>query len=147
MPPATPVENGLYCLTLGNGQSWHLRPVGDEAIDVVSRLAAVMTLSRCSQGREILVRVQEGARQLPVITWESAPGICILPPGENDAMKIIQMTTCATSLAFHPAAVWRASDPWRSGRKGRVRYHPCRPGDRGKVHGLQSDPPPVACIE
>ncbi len=101
MPPATPVDTGLYCLTLGNGQSWHLRPVGDEAIDVVSRLAAVMTLSRCSQGREILVRVQEGARQLPVITWESAPGICILPPGENDAMKIIQMTTCATSLAFH----------------------------------------------
>ena len=101
MPPATPVDTGFYCLTLGNGQRWRLRPVGDEATDVVSRLAAVMTLSRCSQGQEILVRVQEGARQLPVIPLDSAPGICILPPGENDAMKIIQMTTCATSLAFH----------------------------------------------
>ena len=62
MPPAIPVDTGLYCLTLGNGQNWRLRPFGDEATDVVSRLATVMTLSRCSQGREILVRVQEGAR-------------------------------------------------------------------------------------
>ena len=101
MPPATPVDTGLYCLTLGNGQGWRLRPIGEEATDVIHRLAAVMTLSRCIQGKEILVRVQEGGRQLPLLPRDSAPGICILPPGENDAMKIIQMTMCASSLAFH----------------------------------------------
>jgi signal peptidase I len=101
MPPATPVDTGLYCLTVGNGLKWRLHPVGDEAMDVVRRLASVMTLSRCSQGQEILVRVQEGARQLPILPGDSAPGICILPPGENDAMKTIQMTSCATTLAFN----------------------------------------------
>lgn len=101
MPPATPIDTGLYCLTLGNGQTWRLRPVGDEATDVVKRLATVMTLPRCSQGQEILVRVQEGTRPLPGLFGDPAPRICILPPAENDAMKIIQMTRCATTLAHY----------------------------------------------
>jgi SynChlorMet cassette protein ScmC len=101
MPPATPIDTDLYCLTVGNGLKWRLRPVGDEATDVVLRLATVMTLSRCSQGHEILVRVQEGVRQLPVLPWDPAPGICILSPDENDATKILQMIGCATTLAVH----------------------------------------------
>ncbi len=100
MPPASPVDTGLYCLTLGNGQSWRLRPIGKEAIDVVRRLAGVMTLSRCSQGQEVLVRVQEGARHVPPLTCDSAPVVCILPPGDSNAMNVIQMINCATTLAF-----------------------------------------------
>lgn len=101
MPPSTPEDTGLYCLILGNGHSWRLRPVGEEATGVVRRLAGVMALSRCSQGQEVLVRVQEGARHVPTLARNPAPVICILPRGDNDTMNVIQMINCATTLAFH----------------------------------------------
>lgn len=100
MPTSTPGDTGLYCLALSNGHSWRLRPVGEEATGVVRRLAGVMTLSRCSQGQEVLVRVQEGARHVPALARNSAPVVCILPLGDNGAMNVIQMINCATTLAF-----------------------------------------------
>ena len=101
MPPAPPADTTSYCLTLGNGQTWRLRPVGSEAAGAVERLAVVMTLVPCSKGEEILVHVQEGARLLPALFKDPAPRVCILPQGENEAMGIIQMTRCAATIAHY----------------------------------------------
>lgn len=101
MPLDTKKDPYQYSLTFGNGMRLCLFPIGNEAVDVIARLAAVMTLSQCSNGFKMFVHVHEYYEKNFVFSNNFPPGICILPSGINNEIKVIQMVNCAITLAFH----------------------------------------------
>jgi SynChlorMet cassette protein ScmC len=99
--PDTPSRPDTFVqLTLADGQQWLLCPTDPESEDVIRRLSKVMNLATGNTGREIFVSVREGVRIPLHLPDDRSPVICLLPPGENDAMQVIQMTDLARTLAL-----------------------------------------------
>ena len=100
MPPTPSRPDTFIQLTLADEQQWLLCPTDPEAAEVIQRLRTVMNLATGNTGREIFVSVREGARMSLHLPDDKSPVICLLPPGENDAMKVIQMTDLAKTIAL-----------------------------------------------
>jgi SynChlorMet cassette protein ScmC len=99
--PEIPSKPDVFIqISLAGGQQWLLCPTDPEAEDVVRRLSRVMNLATGKTGHEIFVSVQEGARWQPRLPDDRSPVICVLPPGENDAMQVIQMMDLAKTIAL-----------------------------------------------
>ncbi|MGB9176439.1 MAG: SynChlorMet cassette protein ScmC [Methanoregula sp.] len=100
MPLIPSRPDAFVQLTLADGQQWLLCPTDPEAADVIQRLSKVMNLATGKTGREIFVSVREGVRLPFHVPDDRSPVICLLPVGENDAMKVIQMLDLAKTIAL-----------------------------------------------
>lgn len=100
MPETPSRPDNFVQLTLADGQQWLLCPTDPEAAEVIQRLSKVMNLATGNTGREIFISVREGVRLPLHLPDDQSPVICLLPPGENDAMKVILMTDIARTIAL-----------------------------------------------
>jgi SynChlorMet cassette protein ScmC len=100
MPDIPSPNDAFVQLTLADGQQWLLCPTDPEAADVIQRLSRVMNLATGKTGREIFVSVQEGVRRPLPQPDDQSPVVCLLPPGENDAMQVIQIMDLAKTIAL-----------------------------------------------
>jgi SynChlorMet cassette protein ScmC len=100
MPDMHSRPDSFVQLTLADGQQWLLCPTDPEAAEVIGQLRTVMNLTTGTTGRELFVSVREGERMPLHLPDDQSPVICLLPPGENDAMKVIQMMDLAKTIAL-----------------------------------------------
>jgi SynChlorMet cassette protein ScmC len=100
MPEDHSRPDAFVQLTLADGQQWLLCPTDPEAAEAIQRLRTVMNLKNGDTGRELFVSVRDGIRMPLCLPDDRSPVICQIPPGENDAMKVIQMTDIARTIAL-----------------------------------------------
>ena len=100
MPEVHSRPDAFVQLTLADGQQWLLCPTNPEAGEAIQRLRTVMNLKNGDTGRELFVSVRDGVRVPLCLPDDRSPVICQIPPGENDAMKVIQMTDIARTIAL-----------------------------------------------
>ena len=86
-------------IRFANGQQWRFRPTDAGSAEVIRRMADVMRLSPASSGTDIFVTVRQGINEVRARVPGQNPLICILPPGTNDAMQLIQMMDLTTMIA------------------------------------------------
>lgn len=80
-------------------QEWRFRPTDAGSVEAIRRLADVMSLSFVSSGTELFVSVLPGNDEERGWVPGQNPLVCIIPPGKNEAFKILQMMKLARMVA------------------------------------------------
>ncbi len=78
-------------IKLVNGQQWRFHPTDAGSAEAIRHMAEVMQLSPVASGEELFVTIRQGRHVKRCRIPGQKPLICILPPGTNDAMQIVQM--------------------------------------------------------
>jgi SynChlorMet cassette protein ScmC len=100
MPDPSQPSQQFTGITLANGRQWLLCPTDPEAVDIISRLAEVMQLSPGQSGRKCFVTVQARDDKPYSLTLSPLHPVCILPPGNDDAMRAMQMMMLGKTMVL-----------------------------------------------
>jgi len=87
-------------IALADGRHRLLCPTDTEAAAVISQLAQVMQLSYRQAGEKIFVTVRHTEKKPVVLSEDPATTVCILPPGQDDTMRAVQMMTLGKTLVL-----------------------------------------------
>jgi SynChlorMet cassette protein ScmC len=87
-------------IRLANGQQWRFCPTDTESDALIQRLAGIMQLVPITSGTELFVTVRDAQRIERYRLPAQDPLICILLPGTDAVMKMIQLTDLAKMVAF-----------------------------------------------